>query len=121
VNCIFFNNRNADGATEVAQISGDAAITVANCCVDSLETYAGNGNFDADPLFVDEIGIDDLLGTIDDDLHLSGGSPCAGAGDPSLLPPDAADLDGDGNVTEPTPVDRDGVPIVSLSRGAFSS
>ena len=121
VNCIFWNNRNADGPTEIAQISGYPTMNVRSCCVDSLETFLGNGNFDADPLFADHDGADNTVGTADDDLHLSGGSTSSGSGNPALLPPDAADLDGDGDRAEPTPVDRDGVPIANLSRGAFSS
>jgi predicted outer membrane repeat protein len=43
--------------------------------------YIGDGNIDADPLFVNSEGIDDILGTEDDDLRLQAGSPCIDAGD----------------------------------------
>ena len=39
-------------------------------------TIDGGGNFDADPLFVDADGVDDTIGTDDDDLRLLAGSPC---------------------------------------------
>lgn len=53
------------------------------------------GNIDADPLFVDVDGPDNLVGTIDDDLHLSPGSPCINTGDPAFVPaPGETDLDG---------------------------
>lgn len=65
---------------------------------------------DAAPRFVDALGPDGVAGTADDDLRLALDSPAIGAGDPSLLPPDAADLDGDMDAAEPTPLDLDGRP-----------
>ncbi len=41
----------------------------------------GPGNIDADPLFVDADGPDNIFGTIDDDLRLQQYSPCIDAGD----------------------------------------
>lgn len=70
--------------------------------------YAGTGNIDADPLFADPDGPDNLFGTEDDDLRLSAGSPCIDAGDNTALPADTADLDNDGNTIEPIPFDLDG-------------
>ena len=70
--------------------------------------YEGIGNIDSDPLFVDIDGPDDILGTADDDLRLSAGSPCIDAGDNSAVPQDTQDLDGDGDVDEPLPYDLDG-------------
>ena len=58
---------------------------------------AGANNIDADPLFVDADGADNIVGTGDDDLHVWPGSPCIDAGDPSFLPgPPPADTDIDG-------------------------
>ncbi len=55
----------------------------------------GGGNIYADPLFVDPDGADDTVGTEDDDLRLSAGSPCIDAGDRSALPVGVVtDLDG---------------------------
>ena len=57
--------------------------------------YAGKGNINADPLFVDADGPDDTLGTQDDNLRLSGCSPCIDAGDNAAVPPGlTTDLDG---------------------------
>lgn len=50
--------------------------------------WPGTGNIDADPLFADADGADDLIGTSDDDLRLLAGSPCIDAGDNSAVPPE---------------------------------
>lgn len=44
------------------------------------------GNIDADPLFVDPDGPDDMPGTIDDNLRLQNHSPCIDAAHDALLP-----------------------------------
>ncbi|MFQ5807169.1 MAG: hypothetical protein ACE5I3_12040, partial [Phycisphaerae bacterium] len=73
--------------------------------------YDGIGNIDADPLFVDPDGPDNDPNTWEDnDYRLSVGSPCIDAGDNDAVPPDIADLDGDGDVDEPIPFDLDGNP-----------
>ena len=46
--------------------------------------FAGVGNFDLDPLFVDAAGLD---------LHLLAGSPCIDAGDPTLFDADGSRSD----------------------------
>ena len=53
-------------------------------------------------------GPDGIAGTEDDNLRLSPGSPSIDAADNLAVPPDTADLDGDGDTTEPTPLDLDG-------------
>jgi predicted outer membrane repeat protein len=63
----------------------------------------GEGNIDADPLFVDANGPDGTAGTEDDNLRLSADSPCIDAGDP----------DGDPDyVSEPGETDLDGKPRI---------
>lgn len=44
------------------------------------------------------------------DVHLAAGSSLVDAGDDALTPPDVADLDADGDLAEPTPLDLDGLP-----------
>lgn len=61
-----------------------------------------------DPLFVDADGPDDILGTEDDNLRLSPGSPAIDAGDTTRLPADDSDLDGDDDTSERIPRDLDG-------------
>ncbi len=57
--------------------------------------WTGDGNIDADPLF-------------GDGCHLTNGSPCIDAADNGAVPADTLDLDGDGDLDEPIPVDLDG-------------
>ena len=77
----------------------------------------GGGNIDADPLFVDADGADDIVGTLDDDLRLSPGSPSIDAGFSFGTP-----FDFDGNVRiidDPdTPDTGVGFPRV-IDMGAF--
>jgi hypothetical protein len=69
------------------------------------------GNTALDPLFVDPDGPDNDPTTFaDNDWTLSAGSPAVDSADASLIPPDTADVDADGNVTEPVPLDLAGCP-----------
>jgi predicted outer membrane repeat protein len=70
--------------------------------------WPGEGNVSGDPMFVDAPGIDGILGTEDDDLRLSAGSPCIDAASNPELPADVLDIDEDGNVTESIPLDLSG-------------
>ncbi|MCK6485084.1 MAG: PKD domain-containing protein [Phycisphaerae bacterium] len=110
-NSILWDNTDSSGTTEAAQISGGAPSTsVVFSDVFGLSAFAGNGNIDADPLFADADGTDDVAGNDDDDVRLLPGSPCIDAGDNSLVPPDVLDLDGDANTNESIPIDLDGNP-----------
>jgi hypothetical protein len=62
---------------------------------------AGVGNIASDPHFANSAG---------DDFRLSWFSPCIDAGENASVPADSLDVDGDGDLTEPTPLDRDGNP-----------
>ncbi|MBI4719132.1 MAG: hypothetical protein HY763_15130 [Planctomycetes bacterium] len=76
-----------------------------------------NTNLDADPLFTDADGADDVAGTPDDCLRLVGASPCVDAGSNEDVPSDAAtDLDGN-----PRIVDGDGDSSVVVDMGAYES
>jgi predicted outer membrane repeat protein len=90
--------------------AGAGLLTLSYCDIDGGWTGEGEGNIDADPLFVDPHGLDGIPGTADDDFRLSVGSPCVDAGDTGALCCDEFDLDNDGDLTELVPVDRDGNP-----------
>jgi hypothetical protein len=110
-NCIFWGNSDIGGVNETSQIGGSGTININYSCVfDWSGKLGGIGNFGDDPLFVDAHGDDDILGTVDDDLHLSSGSPCIDAADNEAVPADETDLDDDGDMDEPIPFDLDGNP-----------
>jgi len=57
--------------------------------------WSGTGNIEEDPLFVDANGLDNIVGTEDDNLRLSPGSPCIDAGVNDAVPGGVTtDLDG---------------------------
>ena len=113
-NCILWENtaRRDDNDVESAQIRV-GKIVVNNCCIQGWSgNLGGIRNFGSDPLFVDPNGPDDKIGTLDDNLRLSLGSPCRDVGDNSALPADTADLDKDGDPNEPIPFDIEGKPRI---------
>jgi hypothetical protein len=105
-NCILWGNTAPAGA----QIYNDGTSSPTVGFSDVQGGWAGTGNIDADPLFVDANGPDDIIGTEDDNLRLSPGSPCIDKGNNASVPADTTDLDGDGNTTEQTPLDLDSRP-----------
>jgi hypothetical protein len=102
-NCIFWGNA-------PDQFNGTAATMLTHSDIQGGWSGRGWNNIDADPLFVDSDGLDGQPGTADDDLRLEAGSPCVDAGINSGMPTDAADLDGDGEMSELTPYDLDSNP-----------
>lgn len=118
-NCILWNDHAPQG-TELSLVSTGPAssLTVAYSCIRGGAAGAmvgtnctlnwGSGNIDQDPLFADTDGPDGHYGTQDDNFHVISGSPCLDAGDNSAVPADGADLDHDGNTSEPLPIDAAG-------------
>ncbi len=104
-NSILWGNYAPDG--DGIYLDGSSVISVAYSLVDG--GWPGAGNSDADPLFADADGADDVFGTADDDLHLQRSSPAIDAGDSAEVPADTTDLDRDGDTVEPLPLDLDGV------------
>jgi len=113
-NCILWANRHDAGTDEAAQVYYDRTPpSVVYSCIQGLSVFAGDGNVDADPWFVrdpDDGGDGWGVGSNDDfgDVRLLPSSPCLDAGDNAAVPPDTADLDGDADTAEPTPLDLAG-------------
>ncbi len=105
-NSIFWQNSDSGGSTETAQVAAvSGSVSVRFSDVMNLTSIPGPGNIAGDPLFRDADGLDDLPGDPGDDLALGVSSPAIDAGENDSVPPDATDLDGDGDTTEPTPLD----------------
>ncbi|MHC4675157.1 MAG: S8 family serine peptidase [Planctomycetota bacterium] len=101
MNCILWGNSDHDGVDESAQIDAEYGTLVVNySCIQDVDSndmsvYPGVGNIDDDPQLMDADGADNAFGTEDDNLRLSGGSPCIDAGDNLAVPPVVlTDLDG---------------------------
>lgn len=90
--------------------------TAGNTCIVNYSLVEGgncggftcNNTLATAPEFVDPDGTDGVLGNLDDNFHLLSSSPAIDAGSNGIIVADIADLDGDGNITEPTPLDFDG-------------
>jgi hypothetical protein len=109
-NCITWANTSGGLGGESAQVSVPTGMIDHSCVEGWTGALGGTGNIGLDPLFVDADGADDVVGTSDDDLQLGAGSGCRDAADSGALPADAVDLDGDGDVLEPLPIDFAGLP-----------
>ena len=112
-NSIFWANQGSQ--IQLEPMPGSTALEpdVVYCCVQGWNgTLGGVGNFGLDPRFRSFPGADGVAGTADDDLTLMPSSPCIDAGSNALLPADLGDLDGDGDRSEPLPIDLRGHPRV---------
>ena len=110
-NCILWGNTDSgptDESAQIFQIFLDGPAVNYSCVQGWTGGLGGTGNIGDDPNFVDPNGPDDIIGTEDDNLRLSADSNCIDAGDNTAVPPDTADLDGDVDTAERTPLDLDG-------------
>jgi len=94
-NSILWNNTATNGAQ--IHVGGIATLTVSYSDIEG--GWQGVGNINVNPLFAQPTA---------GDFCLSEGSPCIDTGSNDAVPPDMADLDGDGDVAELTPLDLDG-------------
>jgi len=100
-NCIFWNNRSDTsfgagiGVSDYPHRFPDVSYSILQ---NETQYYPGIGVIDVDPSFVDADGPDDIVGTEDDDLRTSLGSPAINAGDPNATGLTTTDLDGHARV-----------------------
>ncbi|MBK9118078.1 MAG: right-handed parallel beta-helix repeat-containing protein [Phycisphaerales bacterium] len=111
-NCLAWGNTAANGGNQIALADfaiaifaynnlqgGEAAFSITEANPGDVFVLWESGNIDADPVFVD---------VAHGDLRINAGSPCIDAGDNNALPFDLFDLDGDNDVSELIPIDRNG-------------
>ena len=91
-NCILWGNTNC--ITQIEAVGSSPNVTYS--CIQG--GWPGVGNISLDPRFVDFAA---------GDFRLQAGSPCIDAGQNAAVPPDALDLDADGDTAEPVPTDLD--------------
>jgi len=94
-NCILWG----DEPDEIYNSSSSPIVSYSD--VDCEPVYPGTGNINTAPCFVDADA---------NDFRLLYSSLCIDAGENNSVPADRADLDGDGNTVEPTPLDLGGLP-----------
>ncbi|QDU68693.1 right-handed parallel beta-helix repeat-containing protein [Engelhardtia mirabilis] len=114
-NSILWGNRGAGGVggqAEQMQSAGglpNIQWTTIEGWNGSLFGISSDGN---NPLFVDIDGLDGIAGNADDNLRLAPGSPARDSGNSIIVPTDVFDVDGDGDKSEPLPLDLGGNPRV---------
>jgi len=95
-NCILWGNTGGQ-----IYVMGFGGLNLNYCNIQG--GWAGDGNINADPNFVDADGPDDIIGTEDDNLRLLYGSPCINAGDNNAVPPEiTTDIDGNPRIVNGT-------------------
>ena len=128
-NCIFRQNRDDNGVTELSQLYTSSApgriipFVDYTCLQGWTGLLGGVGNIDVDPCFVDSDGPDNTFGTEDDNLRLLPQSRCIDVAGNAVIPPGiTSDLDGrdrirDGDCTDPPVVDMGAYEFTYADQG----
>jgi predicted outer membrane repeat protein len=115
-NSILWNNAdfNANTDARLAQYSGIGAASAQTLEYNIVQGWnvigGGPGNSGLSPQFIDYNGVDNMLGTADDNLRVEGDSAAIDSGANAHIGSDDADLDTDNNTIEFTPLDLDNQP-----------
>ncbi len=120
LNCVSWGNSapagpmlyDQQGQASVSVYSSDVQAGPAGFLLGAGSTLAyDSSNIDLDPAFADADGPDNDPATVfDNDYRLSPTSPCIDAANNGLVAQDWADIDGDGNLGEPAPLDLELLP-----------
>jgi len=114
-NCILWE----DSPGEISNYTGSSASVTYS---DIQWGYPGTGNINADPLFVNPDGPDNIPGNQDDNFHLKANSPCIDSGDNSAPGLPATDFEGDARkIDVPTVADTGNgtPPIVDMGADEY--
>jgi hypothetical protein len=111
-NCILWDNTSTSGSPEIFLASGTTQVAAVTYS-DVEGGFTGTGNDNANPLFVDPDGPDNIAGTLDDNYRLQCLSPALNAGDPNSgnspgagtpgIPEDTEDANANSNFSEKAP------------------
>ncbi|MFH0981560.1 MAG: right-handed parallel beta-helix repeat-containing protein [Planctomycetota bacterium] len=121
-NCALWGNTAGDGSQIGSFLGGPTTIAVSHSDIQGGQpgVYMGGGtliwgsdNIVSNPDFVDAAGLDNVAGTLDDNLRLLGSSPCIDAGNNAAVTADI-DLDGHARIVDG---DGDCYPVVDM--GAY--
>lgn len=117
VNVILWENSATNGPQIYNANNGTATVSYSNV----QGGWAGTGNINTDPLFMDADGADNIAGTVDDNLRLGPNSPCIDAGN-NLSVLATTDLDGNPRFVDiPTVPDTgNGTPPI-VDMGAYEA
>ncbi|MBN1845384.1 MAG: hypothetical protein JW810_06840 [Sedimentisphaerales bacterium] len=109
-NSILWGNTAKDAPDGSATAQIDGARSTTHYYYSCIEGWTGseNGNHGLNPQFLDADGPDNLFGTEDDNVRLAPASPCIDTASNDFVGEDLADLDSDGQTSEPIPFDLDG-------------
>jgi predicted outer membrane repeat protein len=120
-NSIFWANTDSGGMDESAQIDDIGSLALSYCILQGGWTGLGSNNLSSNPLFFDPNGVDNVLGTVDDNLRLRPTSPGINSGNNAAVLADGVDLDEDGDFGELLPHDLAGGPrlLGTVDRGAY--
>jgi len=122
-NCVFWDNVDGSGNAVSAQVGNISASAVSHSIVQGAPAGFGSANLNLNPLFLNPLGPDNILGTADDRFDLAITSPAIDAGNNSLYSGSALDLAGNARFFDVLNVPDTGTgtaPIIDIGSYEFS-
>ncbi|MBX3352737.1 MAG: hypothetical protein KF684_07360 [Phycisphaeraceae bacterium] len=106
-NTIMWDNADTAAAPSVGGATGQLAVE--RSTLQGFFFPIGSTNSNADPMFANPRGANNVYGDFDDDFRLRRGSPAIDSGENAFLVADIFDLNSNNNTSETVPVDLNGV------------